>query len=108
MNNDDELMSAEEFFGELANEKKVPVRKGRRRVKKSANDLFTEVKVKMVMRIYHVSCERAKAIIAGRAAEKEAQDAKKTPRKRVRISRHVCDDDDEWLPLGKIVVGDEA
>ena len=48
MNNDEEVMSAEEFFGELAYEKKAPVRKGRGRGKKSANDLFAEIKVKMV------------------------------------------------------------
>ena len=78
------------------------------RMVRATGDLFEQIKVKMVMRIYHVSCKRAKAIIAGRAAEKEALDVKKTPRKRVRISRFVGDDDDEWVPVGKIVVGDEA
>lgn len=67
------------------------------RMARATGDLFERIKVKMVMRIYHVSCKRAKAIIAGRAAEKDALDAKKTPRNRVRISRHVCDDDDELL-----------
>ena len=67
------------------------------RMVRATGDLFERIKVKMVMRIYHVSCKRAKAIIAGRAAEKDALDAKKTPRNRVRISRHVCDDDDELL-----------
>lgn len=70
MKNDNELMSAEEIFGELAYEKKAPVRKGRRRAKKSANDLFAEVKVKMVMRIYGVTKARAVEIIASRAEEK--------------------------------------
>ena len=67
------------------------------RMARATGDLFERIKVKMVMRIYHVSCKRAKAIIAGRAAEKEALDVKKTPRNWVRISRHVCDDDDELL-----------
>lgn len=67
------------------------------RMARATGDLFERIKVKMVMRIYHVSCKRAKAIIAGRAAEKDALDAKKTPRNRVRISRHVCDDDDELV-----------
>lgn len=67
------------------------------RMARATGDLFERIKVKMVMRIYHVSCKRAKAIIAGRAAEKDALDAKKTPRNRVRISRHVCDDGDELL-----------
>lgn len=88
--------------------RRAAARKERGRTMKANEDLFEQIKVRMVMRIYHVSCKRAKAIIAGRAAEKEAQDAKKTPRKRVRISRLVSDDDDEWLPVGKIVVGDEA
>ena len=78
------------------------------RMVRATGDLFEQIKVKMVMRIYHVSYMRAKAIIAGRAAEKEALDAKNPPRKRVRISRFVGDDDDEWVPVGKIVVGDEA
>ena len=69
MNNDEEVMSAEEFFGELAYEKKAPVRKGRRRGKKSANDLFAEIKVKMVMRIYGVTKARALEILADRAEE---------------------------------------
>ena len=69
MNNDDEVMSAEELFGGLKNEKKAPVRKGCRRAKKSANDLFAEVKVKMVMRVYGVTKARALEIIAGRAEE---------------------------------------
>ena len=70
VNNDEEVMSAEEFFGELAYEKKAPVRKGRGRGKKSANDLFAEIKVKMVMRIYGVTKVRAMEIIASRAEEK--------------------------------------
>ena len=69
VNNDEEVMSAEEFFGELAYEKKVPVRKGRGRGKKSANDLFAEIKVKMVMRIYGVTKARALEIIADHAEE---------------------------------------
>ena len=77
--------------------RRAAARKERGRTMKSNEDFFERIKVKMVMRIYHVSCKRAKAIIAGRAAEKDALDAKKTPRNRVRISRHVCDDGDELL-----------
>jgi hypothetical protein len=43
--------------------------------KKTQEDLFEEVKVKMVMRIYGVSCEQAKEIIAGRVAERAAIEA---------------------------------
>ena len=75
MNNDDDVMSAEEFFGGLENEKKAPIRKGRRRAKKSANDLFVEVKVKMVMRVYGVTKARALEILADRADEKKPPEA---------------------------------
>ncbi len=75
MNNDEELMFDEELFGELAKEKKVPARKGRRRAKKSANDLFAEVKVKMVMRVYGVTKARALEILADRADEKKPSEA---------------------------------
>ena len=75
MNNDDEVMSAEEFFGGLENEKKAPIRKGRRRAKKSANDLFVEVMVKMVMRVYGVTKARALEILVDRADEKKPSEA---------------------------------
>ena len=75
MNNDDDVMSAEEFFGGLENEKKAPTRKGRRRAKKSENDLFVEVKVKMVMRVYGVTKARALEILVDRADEKKPSEA---------------------------------
>ena len=75
MKNDDEVMSAEEFFGGLENKKKAPARKGRSRAKKSANDLFAEVKVKMVMRVYGVTKARALEILADRTDEKDTPPA---------------------------------
>ena len=69
--NDETIMSAEEFFGEVEKDK-APVRMGKTRGKGSKTDLFSELKVKMVMRIYGVSKKRALEIIAGRAAEKRA------------------------------------
>ena len=75
MKNDDELMSAEEFFG-VKEIKDVRPRGARpRRVKKSAPDPLAEIKVKMVMRIYNVSRTRALEMIAGRDAEKKALEA---------------------------------
>lgn len=71
MKDDTELMFDEELFAGLENEKKVPVRKGRGRRKKSVNDLFTEIKVKMVMRIYGATKARALEILADRAEEKD-------------------------------------
>ena len=73
---DDEIMSAEEFFGGIDNGKKNSSRTCRTRGKKAAEDLFTKMKVKMVMRIYGVSRARALEIIAGREAAKSAENGK--------------------------------
>jgi len=76
MKNDDELMTAEEFFGVKKIKDKRPRAARLRRVKQAAKDLlFGEIKVKMVMRIYNVSCARALEMIAGRDAEKKALEA---------------------------------
>ena len=69
--NDETIMTAEEFFGEVE-KGKAPVRMGKARGKRAETDLFAELKVKMVMRIYGVSRNRALEIIDGRAAEKRA------------------------------------
>lgn len=70
METDDDIMSAEEFFGEIGEPKKAP-RKCRSRGKKPET-LFAAVKVKMVMRIYGVSRARALEIIAKRESEASA------------------------------------
>ena len=74
MINDDEVMSAEEFFGGIDNGKKKPSRTCRTRGKKKAADLFTKMKVKMVMRIYGASHAKALEIIAARDAAETAAD----------------------------------
>ena len=74
--NDETIMTAEEFFGEVEKDN-TPVRMGKARGKGSKTDLFSKLKVKMVMRIYGVSKKRALEIIAGRAAEKAALAAAK-------------------------------
>ena len=66
MTNEDEIMSAAEFFGELESGEKSPSRPCRPRGKKPENGLFSEVKVKMAMRVYGVSRSRALEIIAER------------------------------------------
>ena len=75
MKNDDELMTAEEFFGVKETKDARPRGARPRRVKKSAQDPLAEIKVKMVMRIYKVSRARALEMIAGRDAEKKALEA---------------------------------
>ena len=71
MTNDD-VMSDEEFFDEVALAPKNTRPMARKRSKKAKKDIFAGIKVKMVMRIYGVSRARALEIIAGRAAEKKA------------------------------------
>ena len=73
---DDEIMSAEEFFGGIDKGKKNSSRTCRTHGKKTAEDLFAKTKVKMVMRIYGVSRAKALAIIAEREAAKTAEDGK--------------------------------
>ena len=70
MEEDDDIMTAEEFFGEIGEPKKA-LRKCRSRGKKP-EALFAAVKVKMVMRIYGVSRVQALEIIAKRENEKNA------------------------------------
>ena len=75
MTNDDEIMTAEEFFGEIDNADTRPSRTCRPRGRKSDGDLFSKTKVKMVMRVYAVSRARALKIIAEREAEKGSSGA---------------------------------
>ena len=70
MDTDDDIMTAEEFFGGINGGKKAP-RKCRSRGKKPES-LFDAVKVKMVMRIYGISRAQALAIIARRENDKRA------------------------------------
>ena len=74
--------------------------------KKIAEDLFEQLKVKMVMRIYGVSGERAKAIIAKRAAEAAAREAENRTRREKSVGnsrRRVRSNDDEWIPMEDII-----
>lgn len=76
---DDDIMTAEEFFGgfdEPKKAKKAP-RKARARGKKPET-LFAAVKVKMVMRIHGVPRAQALEIIARREAEKKAAEEKES------------------------------
>ena len=82
MTNDD-VMSDEEFFDEVALAPKNTRPMVRKRSKKAKKDIFAGIKVKMVMRIYGVSRARALEIIDGRAAEKKAlEDAKESKGKK--------------------------
>ena len=74
MPNNEEIMTAAEFFCGVDKEMNTPSRKTRPRGKRKPYDLFADVKVKMVMRIYGVSRTKALEIISAYAAEKAAGD----------------------------------
>jgi len=80
--------------------------KERGRTTKTKEDLFEQIKVKMVMRIYGVSCEQAKEIIADRMAESAAREAENEAKREKRarnFRRRVRDeDDDEWISASEI------
>jgi len=78
METDDDIMTAEEFFGGFDEQKKT-LRKGRARGKKP-EAIFAAVKVKMVMRIHGVSRAQALEIIARREAEKKAAEDEESAR----------------------------
>ena len=71
---DDDVMSDEEFFEEVALGPKVTRPVARKRSKKAKKDIFAGIKVKMVMRIYGASHAKALEIIAARDAAETAAD----------------------------------
>ena len=72
MQKDIEMIDTEEFFDEMDRCGKVPVQKSKDRRKRSGKNLFAEIKVKMVMRIYGVARVEALEIIAARESARKA------------------------------------
>ena len=66
MNDDDDIMTAEEFFGEIDAAETRPCQPRSPRGRKPGMDLFSKIKESMVMRVYGVSHDKAKKIIAER------------------------------------------
>ena len=70
MENDDEIMTAAEFFGETENGMCAGGSSGARsRRKRNAKNGFADIKAHMVMRIYGVTRAKAEKIIAERDAK---------------------------------------
>ena len=90
--NNKTMISDDEFFFEEKSGTKVPVHKGKARGKRSKRDLFAELKVKMVMRIYGVTRARAMEIIAGRA--EEAQEMERAKNRDERSEGRPSDDEE--------------
>ncbi len=86
--------------------RRAAARKERGRTMKSNEDLFEQIKVKMVMRIYGVSCEQAKEIIVDRMAESAAREAENEAKREKRARNFRCrvrdEDDDEWISASEI------
>lgn len=74
MNNDDDLVDFEDLRFDSKSGECTASHKNRTRGKKSAEELFDKVKVKMVMRIYGVSQAKAREIIAARTEETMAEE----------------------------------
>ena len=72
MNDDDKIMTAEEFFGGFESDKGRGSTSAPRRRKACAKNTFEDLKARMVMRIYGVTRAKAERIISDRAAEKVA------------------------------------
>ena len=72
---EEELISAEEFFGELDKQERVPlVRVSDYKVSSRGQVAFEDAKVKMVMRIEGCGREEAVRIIQERSAELRAKE----------------------------------
>ena len=72
MNDDDKIMTAEEFFDGVQSDKGVGRSISPRPQKSRAKNTFADIKARMVMRIYGVTRAKAERIISDRAAEKVA------------------------------------
>ena len=72
---EEELISAEEFFGELGKQERAPlVRVSDHKVSSRGRVAFEEAKVKMVMRIEGCGREEAVRLIEERSAELRAKE----------------------------------
>ncbi len=79
MKNDDEIMTAEEFFGETENNKGAGCASGSRPRKRRAKKTFADIKARMVMRIYGVTRAKAESIISERGTASAEVDAAVNP-----------------------------
>ena len=70
MNDDDEIMTAEEFFGGIESDRGLGSLSSPRRRSGRAKKTFADIKARMVMRIYGVPRAKAEKIISERAAAK--------------------------------------
>ena len=89
MQNEIDMFDAEELFEDINKGGNVPVQKSKDRRKRSEKNLFAEIKVKMIMRIYGGTRAKALEIIAVRESARKA--AKK---------EESCSAEDELMDAG--------
>jgi len=70
MKNDEEIMTAEEFFGGIESDRGLGSMSSPRRRRGRTKKTFADIKARMVMRIYGVTRAKAEKIISERAAAK--------------------------------------
>ncbi len=79
MNDDDEIMTAEEFFGGIESDRGLGSMSSPRRRRGRTKKTFADIKARMVMRIYGVTRAKAEKIISERAAAKAGDGAATNP-----------------------------
>ena len=70
MKNDEEIMTAEDFFGGMESDRGLGSMSSPRRRRGRTKKTFADIKARMVMRIYGVTRAKAEKIISERAAAK--------------------------------------
>ena len=84
MNDDDKIMTAEEFFGGIESDRGLGSMSFPRRRRGHTKKTFADIKARMVMRIYGVTRAKAEKIISERAAAKTEVGAAADPDRALR------------------------
>ena len=94
MKNDEEIMTAEEFFGGIESDRGLGSMSSPRRRRGRTKKTFADIKVRMVMRIYGVTRAKAEKIISERSAAKAEASLTSDPD---RGAGGICSDDDDLM-----------
>lgn len=78
MDAEEDLLFEDDSMDEMARRNRVPPRKKKERGKKAGKQLLSELKIRMVMRIYGLSRAHAAKFVAGREHELRAEAARET------------------------------
>ena len=81
MDAEEDLLFEDDSMDEMVRRNRVPARKKKERGKKAGKQLLSEVKVRMVMRIYGLSRAHAAKLVALREGEIRAEAARKAKEK---------------------------